>query len=338
MARRADILDAVLEADRLHKEFDTKARTERGESRINVFEMLIRRDIPVLFRPLRNLLGAFIDDPGQGIIVTTQRSLPVQRFTAAHELGHAALGHESSLDEEEILTRALFVKESRYDPREIQANAFATQLLTPQWLIVHHMTRQGWSRGDLRNPDIVYQLSLRMGSSYSATCYALADCKGIDATTCTHLLDVKPKTIKQRLVKPFQPEKWYGDVWVVTERDGGMVLEGSRADLVVVKLQEHASSGYLWQFGDLIDAGLEIVGDAREADGDEQHIGGVVFRTVIAESQRDGGASGHVHLREVRPWQPTGASLHSLELDVNLAGPVPAGLLPAQREALLVAA
>ena len=40
--------------------------------------------------------------------MTTQRQLPVQRFTAAHELGHAALGHEASLDEEEILKRAIF--------------------------------------------------------------------------------------------------------------------------------------------------------------------------------------------------------------------------------------
>ena len=73
--------------------------------------MLVERDIPVMFRPLKNLLGAYIDDPGQGVMVTTQRQLPVQRFTAAHELGHAALGHEASLDEEDILTRAYLLPE-----------------------------------------------------------------------------------------------------------------------------------------------------------------------------------------------------------------------------------
>src|SRR6202011_4337740 len=112
-----------------HKEFDTKARAERGEGRINVFGMLMNRNIPVMFRPLKGLLGAYINDPHQGVILTTRRPLPVQRFTAAHELGHAALGHETSLDAEDILTRALFVTEASYDPREIQANAFATQLL-----------------------------------------------------------------------------------------------------------------------------------------------------------------------------------------------------------------
>jgi len=335
VAWRDAILNAVLEADRLHEEFDTKARAEGGEGRIDVFGMLVSRNIPVMFRPLKGLLGAYIDDPDRGVIVTTQRPLPVQRFTAAHELGHAVLGHEASLDEEDILTRALFVTEATYETREIQANAFATQLLTPPWLIVQHMKRQGWTRESLTDPIVVYQLALRMGSSYSATCYALAESKGIDKPTCETLLKVKPKAIKQSLVKPYEPETWYGDVWLVTERDNRMVLDGSRSDLVVLKFQEHASSGYLWQFGDLADAGLEIVDHGRASRSGKQHIGGVVFRTVIAEPQDECGASGHVHLREVRPWQPAGEPLNSLELDVEFSGPVPAGLLSAQRGALL---
>jgi Zn-dependent peptidase ImmA (M78 family) len=335
VARRDDILNAVDEAERLHEEFGTKARAEGGEGRIDVFGMLVKRDIPVMFRPLKNLLGAFIDDPHPGVLVTTQRPLPVQRLTAAHELGHAALGHEASLDEEDTLTRALFVTEASYDPREIQANAFASQLLTPPWLIVLHMKRQGWSRESLTDPVVVYQLALRMGSSYAATCYALSQSGGIDEATRERLRKVRPKAIKQSLVKPYEPKTWYGDVWLITERDNGMVLDGSRSDLVVLQLQEHASSGYLWQFGDLADVGLAIVDDGRAASSGKQHIGGVVLRTVIAEPQDDGGASGHVHLREVRPWQSAGEPLRSLKLDVELSGPVPAGLLPAQREALL---
>jgi hypothetical protein len=103
----------------------------------------------------------------------------------------------------------------------------------------------------------------------------------------------------------------------------------------VLRFQEHAGSGYLWQFGDLADAGLEIVEDARAAKSGKQNIGGVVFRTVVAEPQQDGGARGHIRLREVRPWQSDGKPLQSLELDVELSGPVPAGLLSEQRGALL---
>ena len=91
MARVRDaILSAVSEADRMHQKFKTKVRAETGEGRIDVFEMLVDRDIPVMFRPLSGLLGAFLDDPAPGVMVTTKRPLPVQRFAVAHELGHAA--------------------------------------------------------------------------------------------------------------------------------------------------------------------------------------------------------------------------------------------------------
>ncbi len=333
MARRDDILTAVYEAGRLHKAYDTEVRAKGGEGRIDVFGMLVERDIPVMFRPLKNLLGAYLDDPSQGVMVTTQRQLPVQRFTAAHELGHAALGHKTSLDGEDILMRALFDTAARFDPREIQANAFATELLTPQWLIVEHMNRQGWKRNKLTDPVIVYQLALRMGSSYAATCYALNECKGIDRPTCEKLLKVKPKAIKQKLAKPYEPDSWYGDVWLVTEHDNGMVLEGSRSDLVVVRMPEHANSGYVWNFGELVDTGLAIREDGR-VNEDTKHIGGIVFRNVIAEAQ--GGASGHVRLREVRAWQPAGEPLNSMELEVDLSGPMEAGWHPAQREEALL--
>jgi hypothetical protein len=175
-----------------------------------------------------------------------------------------------------------------------------------------------------------------MGSSYSATCYALAQCDGIDRSTRDRLLQVKPKAIKQSLVKPYEPESWYGDVWLVTERDNGMVLEGSRTDLVVLKFREHSGSGYVWQFGDLVDAGMSIVEDGRASGASDQHIGGVIFRTVVAEAQD--GASGHINLREVRPWQPRGKALHSLELEVDLSGPLAKGLHPKQQqEALQIA-
>jgi Zn-dependent peptidase ImmA (M78 family) len=221
VALRDDILNAVYEANRFHRDYDTEARAKSGEGRIDVFGMLVGKDIPVMFRPLRNLLGAYIDHPDQGVMVTTQRQLPVQRFTAAHELGHAALGHEASLDEEEVLTRALFDRGACFDSREIQANAFATALLAPQWLIVQHMQRQGWNRASLADPIVVYQLSLRMGTSYPATCYALLDCKGIDQPTCDQLLEAnkKKRAMKQTLAKPYTPVNWHGDVWLVTERD-----------------------------------------------------------------------------------------------------------------------
>ena len=71
MARRDEILKAIYEADRLHAQYDSKARVERGEGRVDVFSMLLDRDILVMFRPLKNLLGAYFSVPGTGVMVTT---------------------------------------------------------------------------------------------------------------------------------------------------------------------------------------------------------------------------------------------------------------------------
>jgi hypothetical protein len=117
-----------------------------------------------------------------------------------------------------------------------------------------------------------------------------------------------------------------------------MVLEGSRSDLVILKLREHASSGYVWQFGDLADTGLEVVEDGRSAAASDQHIGGITFRTVVVKTglaNAEGGALGRLSLREIRPWQKKATPLHSFDMNVDLSGPVAAGLHPSQRKAAL---
>jgi Zn-dependent peptidase ImmA (M78 family) len=331
---RTAILRAAQAADRLHEEFGTAAATDGEEGRVDVFGMMARRELPVLFRPLDKLLGAYLNEGSPGVIITTKRQLPVQRWTAAHELGHAVLNHKPSLDQKDVLARSPFVdrESGGYDLQEIQANAFASRLLTPDWLLAKHVRRQQWKPADLSKPDTVYQLSLRLGASYAATCHALMRSGALKQPGYEALLAVKPRDIKKRLVAPYVPGNWYGDAWVITERDDGFVLEGSRSDLVVINVLEHSGSGYLWRMQDLADVGLAVVSDGRASNPDKDLIGGMVFRKVVAESQN--GAAGSVHLEEVRPWLAD-EPLHALNLEVDFTGPLRAGLLRAQREAAL---
>ncbi len=334
---RAAILGAATAADTLHRQFDTKSRADVGEGRIDVFDMLVQNDIPVMFRPLKGRLGAFLNEDGsRGVLITTERPLSVQRFTAAHELGHAILGHEPSLDPEGILSRYPGADRvaSDYSLEEIQANVFASQLLIPRWLLAKHMKRQGWRPADMTRDEVVYQLSLRLGVSYAATCHALQRNKVIDGDQCELLVSVPPKAIKKRLLSSHTPDDWRRDVWVITERDDGFQLEGSHEDLVVVKVKEHSGSGYIWRLDDLESVGFAVVKDDLEDENDDSY-GGIVFRTVIAEPREDSGAEGHVFLRETRPWQAGGEPLQSLKLDVDFVGPVGAGLYRAQRNAFL---
>ena len=219
-----------------------------------------------------------------------------------------------------------------YDMQEIQANAFASQLLIPSWLLAKQVRRQGWTHENLIEADTVYQLSLRLGTSYSATCHALLSTSVIKPAAYDNLIDVKPRDIKKRLLFPYEPENYKGDVWIITERDDSLLLEGSRSDSVVIDVLEHSGSGYLWRIDDLAEVGLAVVSDGRTDQHDKEAIGGMVFRSVVAKSEK--GAIGHVNLREVRPWMAADP-LHSLNLDIDFTGPVPAGLLLAQREALL---
>lgn len=53
-----------------------------------------------------------------------------QRFTIAHELGHYVLGHGSK---EDVLYR-----NGESDPDEIEANAFAAEILMPKG-VIHHL-------------------------------------------------------------------------------------------------------------------------------------------------------------------------------------------------------
>jgi IrrE N-terminal-like domain len=300
--------------------------------------MLVQNDIPVMFRPLKGRLGAFLNEDGsRGVLITTERPLSVQRFTAAHELGHAMLGHEPSIDAEGVLSRYPVVGRVASDNslEEIQANVFASQLLVPQWLLVKHMNRQGWKAADMAREDVVYQLSLRLGVSYAATCHALQRNEVLDRGECERLVATQPRTIKKRLLVSHIPDDWRRDVWVITERDDSILLEGSHDDLVVVRVKEHSGSGYLWRLDDLKGAGFAVVQDSLGDDADADSYRGIVFRTVIAEPKEETGAEGHVLLRETRPWQADGEAIQSLKLYADFVGPVGTGLDQAQRRVLL---
>ena len=80
-------------------------------------------------------------------------------MTCAHELGHFALGHESTSDTTVDLGQEAELVEQT-------ANQFAYALLAPAWLVAATMRQKRWGRNNLRNPAIVYQLSLRLGMSY----------------------------------------------------------------------------------------------------------------------------------------------------------------------------
>jgi hypothetical protein len=161
-------------AARLHQRLPIRREVEARGGNVDVFGAIHGLDLPLLLRPLRGLLGAYLSDPAPGVLVTTQRPMSIQRFTAAHELGHFALSHQPSLDDESILRRMPVSGQPAGDFQEIEADAFAVAFMMPRWLVGWHAARQGWTADHFKQPNMVYQLALRMGASYEATCWTLA--------------------------------------------------------------------------------------------------------------------------------------------------------------------
>jgi Zn-dependent peptidase ImmA (M78 family) len=318
-------------AGRLHQKLGIRASIEQQGGNIDVFGAIHTLDLPLLLRPLQGLLGAYLSEPAPGLLVTTERPMSIQRFTAAHELGHFSLRHRPSLDDESILRRMPMAPEMDVDFQETEADAFAIAFMMPKWLILSHCARQIWRVDDLKRPEIVYQLSLRTGASYEAICWTLLRYNLITQATMHELGDTKPRSLKVDLLKDYTPKDYRGDVWLLTERDAGTQIDGSRNDLFVLRLEEHSGGGYLWDFSQLTESGFAVVRDECEPV-DIDGIGGPAVRRVTAAAQTV--HRGRVSFDECRPWQPV-PPLASLTLNFDLTGPEEEGLSRAERRSLL---
>ncbi|MCJ2877535.1 protease inhibitor I42 family protein [Rhizobium pusense] len=329
------IKKAIVAAGRLQGDLSIRDRIATSHGQVDVFGVLAHLDVPLLFRPLEGLLGAYLNEPSPGVLVTTKRPLSVQRFTAAHELGHYYLRHRPSLDDESILRRSPFLASRDANLQEVEADSFAASFLLPQWLVVWHCKRQGWTIADFTSARIVYQLSLRAGTSYTATCWTLARYKMITRSQAKALSDIEPKTIKKVILGSIEPTNYYGDVWELTDADRGDLIHGGPGDLFILRLEEHAGAGYLWRVDELDELGFNLREDTREQAADADLAGGPVTRRIVAESKRQ--QDGVLRLSEARPWQPNLVA-NRYAVDLDLYGPEGEGFSRAERRFRLEAA
>lgn len=321
------IRNAALEATRLHRDLGIGSETMEGSGRIDVYDAIARLEVPLFFTKLDGLLGAYYREPSPGILVTTQRPLNQQRYTAAHELGHHYLGHAPSLDDESILRRAPFEPALGDGLQEVEAEAFAAAFLLPRWLLEWQCKRQGWIDADLRDPMRAYQLALRAGTSYEATIWTLYRYKVFDRAAARAMVGLELKDIKKQLLRGYAPEDYRGDVWLITDRDAGIRLEAGPKDLFVVRLREHSGSGYLWRIEAIDGAALAIVADGRE-DIDRDGVGAPTMRLITVAAR--GARAGELRLAECRPWQPT-QPISTFAIQYDLSGAEHQGWFKDQR-------
>nr|WP_314432335.1 ImmA/IrrE family metallo-endopeptidase [uncultured Brevundimonas sp.] len=326
-------------AGRLQRQLGLRARLEARPGAVDVFDIIAALDLPLLLRPLKGLLGAYLETPQPGLLVTTERPLSIQRFTAAHELGHCLMKHKPSLDDEEQILRrgplrTLQALDARTGFQEAEADAFAVALLMPKWLIQMHCARQDWHTDDLARPPVIYQLSLRLGASYEALVRTLERYSLIDAARRTVLLTVERRGLKAALLEDYRPASFHGDVWRLTAKDAGGRIEGRRIDHVVVDLTEQAGAGYLWDESPLSALDFKILRDERRSENNET-VGGAVLRRLLAAA--GDAVHGDLILAHRRPWAPH-PPLDTVSVSLDLTGPETKGLSRAEKHRLLEAA
>lgn len=311
---RETILRGTAAATRLARDLNLREQLTKRPSGIDVFGIIGKLGIELIFRPL-DAQGFCIREPVAGVLITTNRPLSVQRFTAAHELGHLMMQHEF-LGSSGMMFRS-DTKESIgngnrifsdiafrnvHDRQELEAETFASEFLLPKWLLLSHARQQQWCQNDFAKPEIVYQASLRLGASYRAVCWALARHGVHELAVAQKLAAINPKDIKQKLLGKIKPDDFWRDVWCLREHDHGLPIAAGPDDIFVLELKERGTSGYLWDVEKLRAEGFDLIGHSGVLEGDPEAVGGSVLRHwtlgVPADANRD------INLKERRPWSP----------------------------------
>ncbi len=253
MNLRDQLLHAAKRAGEVLEDTAAKRRIlQDGYTRIDPVSIAERDGVPVMVRPLEKLLGAFLRQEGSpGILVNSLRPIGMVHLTCAHELGHYFLGHGTRTDEDLNYGNSS-------SPDEQGANEFAYKLLMPRWLVAHMMKRKGWVLRDLGRPDVVYQLSLRLGVSFTAMVWSLSRISLLTTEVASQLSRISPKSLKEAASPGGAVAPLGGDVWVLDPRDQDFVIEPRLTDRFVIELPSHAGAGYIWTAEDAAAVGFAI--------------------------------------------------------------------------------
>ncbi len=166
MVRRKRIRELVAQLLAKYKVREAPVPVEKIAEKEGVF--VLRRK---LSEDDMNFSGLLLREAGRVLIVVNERDAPSrQRFTIAHELGHYFLGHGSLLHvDHSVFPAMVMFRDHRagagVDENEIEANAFAAELLMPQAFL-----EQDILEADVRN---IEDLIEKLASDYEVSVQAM---------------------------------------------------------------------------------------------------------------------------------------------------------------------
>lgn len=309
MTKRKAILDGIRDAKDLHQKLAKNGVQVISNGRVDIFNAIDACNIELMFGDLKNLLGFCVNEPSEGILITSARPLAIQRFTAAHELGHLYMGHHGSVDKENDIVDYQDVNAIENSEFEISANAFASEFLQPKELVLSNIKAARITSRKNLNEIAVYKLSLVMGLSYRATCWGLHTHDILEFSEVNKLASVQPKKIKEAILNDKKIGASFGNVWSVRQGENPFIL-GTPEDLIVVDLVEHSSSGYLWYNVSEKNDGVEVIQKSKKIDNDS--VGKTSDLKIIVKIQDEGRHK--LDFIEQRKWEK-GNNLNELTVE-----------------------
>ncbi len=283
MNRRSLEYEAVLAAEYVLAEADIAPG-----ARVPIFDLIEDRGIWLCFEAgLDRLLGIYQRiGEATGIAINAARPRPLQRFTAAHELGHHELGHTSHLDTETTIS------EPMHDPQEIQAQAFAASLLMSELAVEVRLEHRGHhpNRPELGAAD-VYLMSAELGVSYLAAVTQLRALQKISSAQARAFAKESPLRLKQALLGGRRPDNPRASVMQLTLADNQREIVLEVDDEIDVALPEMAASGHEWTLAIESDSAFEVVSDRyqlSQCDAEETLFGGSRTRHITLKARTPG--------------------------------------------------
>jgi Zn-dependent peptidase ImmA (M78 family)/predicted secreted protein len=268
------------------------------EEPLDVFQAVEDLGLWLVFQPLDGLLGAVLPQGQGGIMITTQRRPAIQRYTAAHEIGHWQLDHSPlAFDtDHDILNPDA-------NERERLAQWFASYLLMPPPLVHATASRYGVRNNAPVSPSQAYQVARDMGVSYEAALRQMTNLRVITDNQRDGLLETQPLRAKQELAHGHRPENGYADVWIVDMQapQHHKILIG---DEIVITLPENRSTGYRW-----LDDNLNMQRAVRRARPAPPPLVPDALTAPADKAEPVPGAGDHAAGEQATPVPPTASSL-----------------------------
>lgn len=209
---------------------------------IDPFEAIEAAGLELRFRPLKDLLGAVLPGEPGGVLINSDRPAALQRYTAAHELGHWYMDQDVlSVDTDDAV-----LGQYHHESRERNAQIFAAHFLMPLELLYPTARRYGIKSSTLVEPEQVYQAARDMHVSYEAAVRQLTNTRHISPRNSAKLLKTRPAIIKQRLADGMKLPNARGDVWIVEHPHDHAEVRAFVGDAIVLRLTERPATGYRW--------------------------------------------------------------------------------------------